>query len=120
MQTKNARGKFIDMVELTEVLQATDSRTALKWCHLHNVSIQVIGKKKVTYRFLVEIELDRVLIKDLKKSYPDNWEDLYRCYTENDRYEYMLILDEKMGKSRPKSKSAPKSKMAKEFMNEFD
>ena len=109
--------KFIDMSELSTLLKSTDTRTATKWCNDNGLTVFTICRKKMTYRFLVEIELDKMLIKQLKKTHPENWEVLYQCYRENNKYEYIKMLDDEKIDFKPNS--IPKSDISKEFVKQL-
>jgi len=116
MENNEKNDQLIEMNELSGVLKATDSRTAIKWCQDNNLPVMAIGKKKMTYRFLAEAELDKHMIQILKKRYPDKWEDLYQCYKSNDHYKF-IVATQGDSKSVVKmdSRVAPKSKFAKDF-----
>ena len=120
MLNEKPNEKFIDMTELCDMLKASDMRTAIKWCKDNGLDILTICKRKVAYRFMVEMELDKALIKQLKEKHPDNWEELYKCYRENDRFEYIMLLYEKKLKTGFKTKATPRSKFAKEFVEQLN
>ena len=108
--------KFIEMTELCQILKAKDVRTAEKWCRDNDIVIQVLCKKRVVYRFMVELELDRQLVAQLQSKYPDNWEELYRCYCNDDQFQYAMICETEKDKSAPvMSLVEPKSEIAQNF-----
>ncbi|TGV03580.1 hypothetical protein [Flavivirga rizhaonensis] len=94
MLQDNNSEKFIDLKTLSKLLLLSDIRSAQKWCESKNIEIQIIGKKQLVYSFLVDMELDKKLVSELKKKYPQRWEELYRCYRDNDRIGYLLLIDE--------------------------
>ena len=107
------------MAELSKKLKASDSRTALKWCEDFNLPIIPIGKKKVTYRFLAEIELYKRLLQLLKKQHPSNWEELFNYYKANDHYSYIMATQKEAPKIlKIDSRAKPKSRFAKDFAKE--
>ncbi|WP_271769084.1 hypothetical protein [Aquimarina algiphila] len=119
MNTNEKNEKFIEMNELCKILKAIDTRTAAKWCEDLNIPLMNIGKKKVAYRFLVEMELDKKIIQQLKKQYPSNWEDLYRHYQNNDRYAYITATEkESIEKTIAPKRKRGTSKFAQEFARE--
>lgn len=107
------------MSELCNIIKAKDTRTAVKWCENLKIPMLVIGKKRVAYRFLVEVELDKRIIQLLKKQFPEEWEKIYRLYLENDRYGYILTSEERVEK-KGKHNIFPtgSSKDALDFANE--
>lgn len=86
--------KFIDLKTLGEVLHIKDKRTTTKWCEDKNIEIQTINKKRLVFRFLVDLELDKKFIKDLQEKHPEKWEELYRCYQNNDKLGYSILVEE--------------------------
>ncbi|MFC4635711.1 hypothetical protein ACFO3O_17500 [Dokdonia ponticola] len=86
--------KFYELKELRNILPITDQRTITKWLSDHHIPIQTIAGKKVVHRFMVDMEIDKSLVKELKKKYPEKWEELYTCYQDNDRLGYLLLLDD--------------------------
>ena len=106
------------MSELCHLLNSTDPRTAIKWCEDKDLKVFLLCRKKVAYRFLVEVELDKILIQQLKKKYPNKWEDLYQCYQDNNRFEYLNLLEENIETAA--INTIPQSKYAKEFMKKFN
>jgi hypothetical protein len=112
--------KFIQMSELCELLNTKDIRSATKWCEDKKITVFSLCNKRVTYRFMVEIELDKILIAQLKESNPETWEELYQCYQENNQSEYLNILNEKNKKNSFKTRSKPQSKHAKDFLNQLN
>ncbi|WP_148639256.1 hypothetical protein [Aquimarina longa] len=117
MNTNETNEKLIEMSELSKMIRARDPRTALKWCENYNLPIIPIGKKKMTYRFLVDIEVDRKITQLLKKKYPENWEELYGYYKTEDLNSYLLATSEEENYTEGKitSRSNPKSSFAKAF-----
>ena len=119
MYKKQLSEKFIDMAELCQIIKATDPRTAEKWCKEKGLTTLMLGKKKMIYRFMVELELDKVLIEKLKKQHPEHWEELYRCYLEDNHYEYLALLENRQTKSNRIVKAA-RSKAARDFLNQLN
>jgi len=115
----NNEEKFIDLKELSQLLLFNDTRSALKWCEAKKIEIQKIGKKQVVYQFIVEMELDKKLIKELQKKYPLKWEELYRCYQDNDRLGYLLLIDSnpEMKTTRIKQRVVSQSSFSKGLKN---
>lgn len=94
MQVLKANEKLIDLKELCSILLIKGIAGARKWCEQASIKIHTIGNKNVVHRFLVEVELDKHLIKELKKKYPHKWDSLYQCYQENDKLGYLQLLTE--------------------------
>ncbi len=92
MLLENNTNRFIDLKSLSEILLLTDTRSTEKWCNDKNIDISVLGNKKVVYRFLVEMELDKKLILQLKQKHPNKWEELYRCYQDNDKIAFIRLM----------------------------
>ncbi len=83
--------KFIELKELSKKIKSKDIRTTIKWCS--KKGIPIIGKKqKLTYRFLVDMELDREIVKFLKQHYPKSWQEMYQFYRNYDILGYINAL----------------------------
>ncbi len=119
MQNKQANEKFIDLKQLSEILLMRGIRSVKNWCETAGIKIQTVGNKSVVHRFLVDMELDKSLITQLKKKYPKKWEDLYRCYTDNDRLGYLILLEDnpELNIRNIASTVNPMSDTAKAFAN---
>jgi len=117
VQLENTTDRFIDLKALGDILLIKGIQGITKWCEDHKIPVQVLGNKRVAYRFLVEMELDKKLLQSLKSKYPDKWEELYKCYQDNDRLGYLQLLEEAPELDfRPISKQVkPKSSFAQAF-----
>lgn len=85
--------KLIELKEVCNKIKSTDIRTAIKWCEKRRIPIIINGNKKLTYRFLIDIELDKDLVAFLKSKYPESWEKMYQLYLNNDTYGYILAAE---------------------------
>jgi hypothetical protein len=82
--------RFIELKEVCKKIKSTDIRTAINWCEKTGIPIITRGKKKLTYRFLVEIELDKDIVQFLQSKYPESWKKMYLLYIKNDKFGYIL------------------------------
>ncbi len=110
--------KFIDLKTLGQILLLNDTRATQNWCAKKNIDIEYIGSRKVVYQFLVNIELDKNLVKKLKDKYPNKWEELYRLYQDNDRIGYLQLIDDnpEFDKSTMNKRVSAKSRFAKSLI----
>ncbi len=117
MIKNGTNGKLIEMEELCQIIKTKDIRTAIAWCERFGIPIIHRGNKRLTYRFLVDIEVDRKIMQLLKKKYPENWEELYGYYKTEDLNSYLLATSEEENYTEGKitSRSNPKSSFAKAF-----
>ncbi len=107
---------YIEIGELSKMINATDSRTTLKWCEEVKLPIIPIGNKKMTYRFLAEAEMDKRILQVLKKQYPGKWQELFQCYKNNDVYQYLITTQQEAQTTIKLDKRvAPRSRFAKDF-----
>ncbi|TSE08119.1 hypothetical protein [Aquimarina algiphila] len=82
--------KLIELKEVCKKLKFKDLRTVIKWCKKMNIPIILRGKQKLTYRFLVDVELDKGIVKFLKSEYPESWTKMYQLYLDNDTLGFAL------------------------------
>ncbi|WP_046758014.1 hypothetical protein [Kordia jejudonensis] len=126
MQNLLANEKLIEVKELHKILPLKGISAIVKWCESVGIKIEIVGNKRVVHRFLVDMELDKGLIAQLKVKYPKKWKSLYTCYKEDDHLGYLQLLDEspldssivpvsRKRRKQIKSDVKPKSDMAKEF-----
>ena len=119
MLIENNNDRFIDLKSLSKILLLTDIRSTEKWCNNKNIAIQIIGNKRLVHRFLVDMEIDKHLVNGLKNKYPDKWEELYRCYQDDDKLGYLILLDDFVDSSITQSftRIKPQSRFAKILAN---
>jgi len=115
--------KFYELKELRNLLPIHDLRVIKKWLQEHHIAIQVIAGRNVVNCFLVDMEIDKPLVKELKNHYPKKWKQLYECYRDNDRLGYLLLLDEDFKVANHKDKLrfeqvSEKSKLAAKFLED--
>jgi len=119
VQIELTKEKFIDLKTLGTILLIKGIQGVTKWCEDHKIPIQTLGNKRVAYRFLVEMELDKKLLQELKNKYPNKWEELYRCYQDNDRLGYLILIDDNaeldLRSLAPRANAS--SRFAKDFAN---
>ncbi|GGX22915.1 hypothetical protein [Aquimarina muelleri] len=115
MNTNEIDNKFIELKELSGILKASSVRVAINWCKQMDIPIFVIANKTLTYRFLVNAELDKRIVSLFKKRYPEYWDKLYQCYLNNESVEFAMTLETKMEKAR-NLEVCPKSEFAKSFL----
>ena len=89
MSSTRKNEKIIELTEVCKQIKSKDVRTAEAWCKRMEMPIIQMGKKKVTYRFLVDVELDGKMIHLLKEKYPENWEEFFVYYKNNDTLSYI-------------------------------
>ncbi len=82
--------KLIELKEVCKKLKFKDHRTVIKWCEKMGIPIILRGKQKLTYRFLVDIELDKEIVRFLKSEYPESWVKMYQLYLDNDTLGFAL------------------------------
>jgi hypothetical protein len=109
--------KLIELSEVCKQIRAKDIRTAMAWCKQCGLPIIQRGNRKLTYRILVDAELDQKMIQLLKKKHPQHWEELFEYYKSNDLDAYMMATKEEIPnrKQQKISKEAPQSSIARAF-----
>jgi hypothetical protein len=110
---------YIEMSELSKMINTKDARTALKWCEEMKLPIIPVGKKRMTYRFLAEAEIDKRILQILKKQHPNKWQELFQYYKNNNICEYLLATQNEVTTSiKLEKRASPKSRFAKDFAKE--
>ncbi|MEL4456946.1 hypothetical protein [Lutimonas vermicola] len=65
------------------MLGLIDNRSAKKWLTDNGIPIKKIGGKNVVDKFTFEFKRQQLVVEDLKKSYPNNWFEIYDANTED-------------------------------------
>lgn len=109
--------KLIELSEICKQIRAKDTRTAMAWCKQCGFPMIQMGNRKLTYRILVDAELDKKMIQHLKEKYPQHWEEVFEYYKSNDLDAYMTATTERVPKRRSRiiSKEAAQSSIARAF-----
>ena len=114
--------KFYELKELSDLLPISDLRTITKWLKDNNIPIQMIAGRKVVHRFMVDAEIDQSLVWELKQKYPQKWRELYKCYRNNDRLEYLELIDDKFSELNTQKlhkRIEPKSEQSVNFLKRY-
>ena len=111
--------KLIDLKKLSEILLMKKLEGVKKWCQDKGIKIEMVGNKRVVHRFMIDLELDKGLIFQLQEKYPKKWEELYKCYKENDHLGYISLIkdDLEFNVEAISNRIMPVSDRAKKLLN---
>jgi hypothetical protein len=73
----------LKLADIASTLGLKDSRSAKKWLCDNGIPIKKIGGKNVVNKFLFEFKRQQLIVEDLKKSYPNNWFEIYDAKTDD-------------------------------------
>lgn len=90
MYNKKEADRLITLKDVCEKLKTNDTRTAAKWCEKAGIPVVKRRRTRLTYEFLVDIELNKEIVTFLKAKYPNSWEEMLRLYLKNDSEGFIL------------------------------
>ncbi len=90
MYNQKETDRLITLKDVCKKLKTNDIRTAAKWCEKAGIPIIKRRRTRLTYEFLVDIELNKGVAPFLKAKYPDSWKEMLRFYLKNDSESFIL------------------------------
>lgn len=87
--------KSLDTLTIQEVsvrFKNKDFDATKKWLYSKNVTIHKDSKTHYVYAIDVDCEIDINFVRDLKRKYPNNWEDLYRTISKDNAVCEMVLF----------------------------
>lgn len=72
----------ITLPDLQDFLGYSDLRAIRNWCHKNNVLVIKQGKNEFVFETDFKEKFERPFINKLKKEFGDDWESVYRLYSE--------------------------------------
>ena len=105
---------YLDMKEVAERLKMKSVDAAARWCLSKNISIMILGNKRVVSEFEFRLSYDLPTIDMLKKKYGEEWLDYYEVYKNEDFQRYHEL---KQGGTNPVQRQSGFN--AENFLNDL-
>lgn len=109
MSTNNEKQtKSLGILTILEVgpkIKLTDFDAIKKWLNKKGITIYKETKVHFVYEIDVDVEIDKIRVKDLKVKNPNNWQELYKMIAK-DNAVYEMVVSSLVGDyvARPTTK----------------
>lgn len=75
--------EYLNMRDIASALKLKDNRSATKWLSDKGISVSDVGGKNVVVEFIFELKRQQLAVETLRKSYPNNWFEIYDAKTDD-------------------------------------
>jgi hypothetical protein len=82
----------LSLNEVGVIIQMKDIEGVKRWLNSNDVKVYKRSKFNYVYKIDVECEIDKVRVRDLRKSFPNEWEMRYRIIAKDDAVYKMVVL----------------------------
>lgn len=105
------------MAEVAPKIKMKDGESAKKWLIKKNIPIYQLGKKDVVYQIDVDCELDKPFVINLKRKFPNNWEQTYKRLNPDEVVCNMVIMQLQGEISMPSNRVLPLNNADLQLLN---
>lgn len=112
----------LSLNEVGIIIQMKDIEGVKRWLNSNNIKVYKRSKFNYVYKIDVEIEIDKIRVRDLRKSFPNEWEMRYRIIAKDDAVYKMVVLSlggelNYLATSKVKRKSVGDEQLYKKLMS---
>ncbi|WP_188050255.1 hypothetical protein [Flavobacterium sp. GP15] len=115
--------RSLDTLTLMEVgkrLNLIDIEAIKRWLNKNKIRIYKFPKQNYVYQIDLDCEIDKIRVTDLRKEFPDNWEEVYKKIAkDNAVYEMVVISLGGQVFEKIKSKITVKNKKEEDLFNRY-
>jgi len=109
--TISSNSKSLSLLTIPEValkIKFKDFDATKKWLQQKNITILRDRKPYMVYEIDVDCEIDKGYVKDLRRKYPNDWEEIYKKIAKDDSvYEMVVLSLSGEVRSKPMTKIRP-------------
>lgn len=110
----------LTLVEVGKRLNLIDMEAIKRWLSKKNIRIYKFPKQNYVYQIDLDCEIDKIRVTDLRKQFPDNWEEVYKKIAkDNAVYEMVVISLGGQVFEKIKSKITVKNKKEEDLFNRY-
>lgn len=110
----------LTLVEVGKRLNLIDIEAIKRWLNKNKIRIYKFPKQNYVYQIDLDCEIDKVRVIDLRKQFPDNWEEVYKKIAkDNAVYEMVVISLGGQVFEKIKSKITVKNKKEEDLFNRY-
>ena len=111
---------ILTIQEVSTKIKRKDFDSTKKWLFNKNIKIHKDGKQLFVYEIDVDVEIDKIKVKELRVQFPTTWQELYkkiaRDYSVYEMVIHSLGIDYM---SQPSTKLKPINTTDKELYNKY-
>lgn len=82
---------ILTLGEVSNLIMIDSIPAVKKWLKSKNIAMNKISKSYYVYEVEITCELEKQLALNLKRNYPGQWKEMYRCVASNESI-YNLVL----------------------------
>ena len=85
--------KFMTMKQVGDEINLRDPRAIRKWLVERGITIHKLSSKSYVYKIDFDLQSDKPLVMNLRRTNPQNWKEMYRAITPNDALFNLMMLE---------------------------
>jgi hypothetical protein len=108
---------ILTIPEVASKIELKDFDATKNWLTLKSIKMFKETKQLFVYELDVDVEIDLIYAKELKRKYPLHWQQIYKMIAkDNAVFEMVKLRLEALTSSKPKTKISPKTKEDNEIL----
>lgn len=111
---------ILTILEVGQKIKLSDFDAIKRWLVKKGITIYKETKVNFVYEIDVDVEIDKIKVRDLKGKYPNNWQELYKKIAKDEAV-YEMVVYSLTGDSltRPTTKLKLTTQADKELFNKL-
>ena len=87
------RLKFMTMKQVGDEINLRGPKAIRKWLVERGITIHKLSSKSYVYQIDFDLQSDKPLVMNLRRTNPQNWKEMYRVITPNDALFNLMMLE---------------------------
>ena len=87
------RLKFMTMKQVGDEINLRGPKAIRKWLVERGITIHKLSSKSYVYQIDFDLQSDKPLVMNLRRTNPQNWKEMYRAITPNDALFNLMMLE---------------------------
>ena len=85
--------KFMTMKQVGDEINLRGPKAIRKWLVERGITIHKLSSKSYVYQIDFDLQSDKPLVMNLRRTNPQNWKEMYRAITPNDALFNLMMLE---------------------------
>jgi hypothetical protein len=85
--------KFMTMKQVGDEINLRGPKAIRKWLVERGITIHKLSSKSYVYKIDFDLQSDKPLVMNLRRTNPQNWKEMYRAITPNDALFNLMMLE---------------------------
>ena len=85
--------KFMTMKQVGDEINLRGPKAIRKWLVERGITIHKLSSKSYVYKIDFDLQSDKPLVMNLRRTNPQNWKQMYRAITPNDALFNLMMLE---------------------------